>query len=101
MRKYILSGLIAFAVLVGFGYGVAVSMDSNATAGLNAMAMLNLDALANGEVGGGGGDNSENPDGFVCQWATRETYSGWEGVCIRTGVGYVCTCGDVKQFENP
>ncbi len=33
-----------------------------------------------------------------CRWATRETSSGWEAICIETGVGYICTCGSVKQY---
>ncbi len=34
----------------------------------------------------------------VCKWATRETSSGWEAICISSGVGYVCSCGDVKPY---
>ncbi len=33
-----------------------------------------------------------------CKWATRETWQGWEAICIETGVGYVCECGDVKPY---
>ena len=28
----------------------------------------------------------------------RETSQGWEAICISTGVGYVCHCGDVKPY---
>ncbi|MFP4022930.1 MAG: hypothetical protein ACLFVR_00275 [Thiohalospira sp.] len=36
--------------------------------------------------------------GLTCKWATRETSSGWEAICISTGVGYSCTCGAVKPY---
>lgn len=48
--------IVTIAVLVISGYNLNVSMNSTTDA-LSAMAILNLDALANGEVGGGGNES--------------------------------------------
>ena len=84
MKKKVLSGLFALALLVATGYGVNKSMKNEA--GLSVLAMNNVEALAQNEGGDG------------CRWATRETSQGWEAICIITGVGYDCTCGDVKPY---
>ena len=56
-------------------------------AGLSDLALANVEALARNEGGN-----------FECRWATRETWQGWEAICIRTGVEYICVCGDVKPY---
>ena len=48
MKKKILSGVFALAVLVATGYGVNKSMNSNA--GLSDLALVNVEALGQGEV---------------------------------------------------
>ena len=53
---------------------------------LSDLALSNVEALADGEGGGN------------CRWATRETWQGWEAICITTGIGYSCTCGEVKPY---
>ena len=49
-----------------------------------------------------GGSSSEGGGGgFSCKWGTRELSGGtWEAVCIKSGVGYDCTCGDTKQYPS-
>lgn len=84
MKKKILSGLFALALLATAGFGVQKSMKSDA--GLNILVLANVEALAQNEGGGG------------CRWATRETWQGWEAICISTGVGYDCSCGEVKPY---
>ncbi len=84
MKKKVLSGLFALAVLVATGYGVNKSMKSDIS--LSDLALGNVEALATGESGGG------------CRWATRETWQGWEAICISTGVGYECSCGSTKPY---
>ena len=37
-------------------------------------------------------------EGGTCRWATRETSQGWQAICISSGVGYYCNCGDVKNY---
>ena len=85
MRKKILSGVFALALLATAGLGVHKSMNSDAN--LSDLALANVEALAENEGGGG-----------ECRWATRETWQGWEAICISTGVGYNCTCGEVKPY---
>lgn len=46
----------------------------------------NVEALAQGRSSGG------------CGWGTRETFDGWEAICIKGGPGYECPCGDVKYY---
>jgi hypothetical protein len=84
MKKKILSGVFALTLLVATGYGVNKSMNSNVN--LSDLTLKNVEALAQSEGGGG------------CRWATRETWLGWEAICISTGVGYDCTCGSVKPY---
>lgn len=47
MKKKILSGVFALALLVATGYGVSQTMKSNS--GLSDIALMNVEALANGE----------------------------------------------------
>ncbi|WP_019541471.1 NVEALA domain-containing protein [Proteiniphilum acetatigenes] len=49
MKKKILSGIFALALLAATGYGVNQSVNSNAN--LSDLALNNVEALANGEVG--------------------------------------------------
>jgi hypothetical protein len=62
-----------------------VSQSKNETA-LTGVALENVEALADSE------------SGASCQWASRETWQGWEAICIVTGVGYDCPCGSVKTY---
>ena len=48
MKKKILSGIFALALLVATGYGVNQSMKSDAD--LSDLALMNVEALANGEI---------------------------------------------------
>ena len=50
MKKKILSGVFALALLATAGYGVNKSMNGNAN--LSDLALSNVEALANGESGG-------------------------------------------------
>ena len=49
MKKKILSGIFALALLITAGYGVSKSM--NGDADLSVLALSNVEALANGESG--------------------------------------------------
>ena len=84
MKKKVFSGVFALALLATAGWGVNKSMSNDA--GLSDLALANVEALANGE------------SGTDCRWATRETWQGWEAICIKTGVGYDCECGDTKPY---
>ena len=57
MGKKILSGLFALALLATAGYGGQKSLKSNA--GLNDLALANVEALADGEI------NPDCPNGCV------------------------------------
>jgi hypothetical protein len=71
--------IVTIAVLVISGYNLNVSMNSTTDA-LSAMAILNLDALANGEASVGG---SESDDGLTIGYTSKMiahiTFSGWPG----------------------
>ncbi|RNC63264.1 hypothetical protein D7D25_17460 [Proteiniphilum sp. X52] len=47
MKKRVLSGLFALALLVAAGYGVSQTMKNEAN--LSDLALMNVEALANGE----------------------------------------------------
>ena len=85
MKKYLLK-LIA-RVLVVFVTIWNVKQRKNEYP-LSDLALANIEALANGEVGDGS-----------CNWATREVSNGWEAICIKGGPGFSCTCGDVKPYD--
>jgi hypothetical protein len=89
MRKKVLSGLFALALLATAGYGVNQKVKSNAN--LSDLALANVEALAGGESGGGNGS---------CKWK-RIDCPGWgtgdyEG-CLTNGDGNSCTCGAVSR----
>lgn len=85
MKKKILSGVIALALLVATGHGMQNSMKSNVD--LSHLALANVEALAQGESGGN------------CQWRTGwSSLTGWIAICDTYGVGYVCNCGDIKYY---
>ncbi|WP_313382345.1 NVEALA domain-containing protein [Proteiniphilum saccharofermentans] len=66
MKKKILSGIFALALLVATGYGVNQSVKSNAN--LSDMALNNVEALAQSESGDGKGTlyGNEAGDKFCC-----------------------------------
>jgi len=81
MKKKILSGLFALALLVATGYGVSKSTKSNAN--LSDLALTNVEALAQSENGG-----SYSCDSYCKQdseWICR-IYS--NGVLMNTCYGY-------------
>jgi hypothetical protein len=51
MKKKILSGIFALALLITAGYGVSKSMNDNANADLSLLALSNVEALAQDETG--------------------------------------------------
>ena len=63
MKKKILSGLFALALLATAGLGVHKSLNGNAN--LSDLALANVEALANGESGGGG--NTEKLVSYPCK----------------------------------
>ncbi|MDR2917540.1 MAG: NVEALA domain-containing protein [Tannerella sp.] len=85
MKKRIWQLILSIAIVVAAGWNIH---QNRSEVELSEFAIENVEALAGGETGGSG----------ECQWATRQTSGGWEAICIRTGVGYNCTCGDVKPY---
>lgn len=65
MKKRILSGLFALALLATAGYGVNKSMKSDAD--LSDLALMNVEALARSENPGTHWDCDES-DTIVCYW---------------------------------
>ena len=68
MKKNIVSGIFALALLVTAGYGVNKSMKSNAN--LSDLALSNVDALANEESGG---------DYYIYHREDGTGYNCWKG----------------------
>ncbi|RNC63259.1 NVEALA domain-containing protein [Proteiniphilum sp. X52] len=90
MKKRVLSGLFALALLATAGFGVNKSMKSNAD--LSDLALSNVEALAQGESGGGSTcsvkitclDGAEiSCSGTSCRYTRDESHT----------IGYVC-CDD-------
>lgn len=94
MKKKILSGLFALALLTATGYGVNQSMKSEAN--LNDLALMNVEALASGESGGGGRCSVS----ISCIDGARISCSGSSCSYIRDEIhtiGYVC-CDDEYTY---
>ena len=84
MRKKVFSGIFALALLATAGWGVNKSMSNDA--GLSDLALSNVEALADGE----GSD--------FCKWRTDYVSGQWFALCDERGIGYDCTCGDIKSY---
>lgn len=80
MKKKILGGIAILALAFTIGINL------NLTKTTKGIALKNIEALAQGEGGG-----------FTCRWATRDS-SETQVICIRSGAGSICTCGDVKNY---
>lgn len=80
MKKKIF-GIIVIAVIAITG-----AININLSQSTNGIMLKNIEALASGEGGS-----------FVCRWATRDE-SEKQVICIKTGAGSICTCGDVKFY---
>ena len=76
MKKKILSGVFALALLATAGFGVNNSMKSDA--GLSDLALANVEALANGEIG------------YPCKWRTDYISGRWSAICDEIGIDYDC-----------
>ncbi len=78
-------GVIAFvaiATAAGWNY-----QQNKQEVELSDLALENVEALASGE---GSGD---------CKWRTgHSSVTGWIAICDSYGVGYSCTCGEVKYY---
>ena len=83
-KKKLLSGLFALALLATTAVGVAESKKSEAA--MSDLAMANVEALANGEIG------------YPCRWRTDYISGRWFAICDEIGIGYDCTCGDIKEY---
>jgi len=84
MKKVILSSIFALALLASVGFGMNKSMNSHAN--LSDLALSNVEALADGE----GSD--------FCKWRTDYVSGQWFALCDERGIGYDCTCGDIKSY---
>lgn len=78
-------GVIAFvaiAAAAGWNY-----QQNKQEVELSDLALENVEALARGEGSGN------------CKWRTRHSSAtGWIAICDSYGVGYSCTCGDIKYY---
>lgn len=84
MKKRILGAalLVAIAVAAGWNY-----QQNKQDVQLSDLALTNVEALASGE---GSGD---------CKWRTgHSSVTGWIAICGSYGVGYSCSCGDIKYY---
>ena len=84
MKKRILGAalLVAIAVAAGWNY-----QQNKQDVQLSDLALTNVEALASGE---GSGD---------CKWRTgHSSVIGWIAICDSYGVGYSCSCGDIKYY---
>lgn len=79
MKKKILSGVFALALLATAGWGVHKSMNSDAD--LSDLALANVEALANGESGGG--SRPYQSQGYCTPWHLKS-------MCSSSGA-YTCT----------
>jgi len=106
MKKKILSGIFALALLITAGYGVSKSMNGNAD--LSMLALSNVEALAEGERRGNGACytlQSSSIDRVVCYrgYAYITTYSfdcvGGNGSCSGT-IGSMGTDCQGNSFDS-
>ena len=84
MKKHIFGAalLVAIAVAAGWNY-----QQNKQDVQLSDLALTNVEALASGE---GSGD---------CKWRTgHSSVTGWIATCDSYGVGYSCSCGDIKYY---
>ncbi|KUK59653.1 MAG: hypothetical protein XD81_0757 [Bacteroidetes bacterium 38_7] len=84
MKKKILSGIFALALLGATGYGVNQSLKSGAD--LSDLALMNVEALADGESGGGMANT-------CCPiWNVTVEIGGtlWPKIICSTGGSYKC-----------
>ena len=84
MKKHIFGAalLVAIAVAAGWNY-----QQNKQDVQLSDLALTNVEALASGE---GSGD---------CKWRTgHSSVTGWLAICDSYGVGYSCSCGDIKYY---
>lgn len=77
MKKKILSGLFALALLIATGYGVNQNVKSDA--GLSDLALSNVEALAQGESG----NRPYQSQGYCTMWRLGN-------MCSSSGT-YACT----------
>jgi hypothetical protein len=107
MKKKILSGIFALALLIAAGYGVSKSMNGNAD--LSLLALSNVEALAQSEDGDGTGPcytlQSSSINRVVCYggYTYITTYSfdcvGGNGSCSGT-IGSTGTDCQGNSFDS-
>ena len=89
MRKKVFSGVFALALLATAGWGMNKSMSNEA--GLSDLALANVQALAEGESGGGKYRNCSQ--GEESSYGTNEFYCGtcsWRNI-VKSGKTGGCT----------
>lgn len=86
MRKKLIGVAVVATIAVAAGWNYNQSKNE---VGMSELAFANVEALASNE-----GDGK-------CRWGTREVSGGWEAICIVSGVGYTCSCGEVKPPNKP
>lgn len=84
MKKKILGLVACLGIALFFAINVSINLSKDHSK--NGLVLKNIEALADGEGGS-----------FTCRWATRDQ-SETQVICIKTGVGNICTCGDVKYY---
>ena len=84
MKKKIFGAVIIAAMALAAGWNFNQSKNE---VELSDLALANVEALANGESGGS------------CQWRTgHSSLTGWIAICDSYGVGYNCSCGEIKYY---
>ena len=98
MKKKILSGIFALALLITAGYGVNKSVNDNAD--LNDLALSNVEALAQSEDGDGYGCSVSitclDEATISCHGSTYCTY----GRDTMGSIGYVCCDGNYTYCQG-
>ena len=79
MKKHIFGAALLVAIAVAAGWNYQQNKQD--------VQLSDLEALASGE---GSGD---------CKWRTgHSSVTGWIAICDSYGVGYSCSCGDIKYY---
>lgn len=93
-KKRILNGIFALALLVTIGFGVQKSLKSDFE--LNNLALMNVEALADGESGSGISGRCTGTSTNKCDWRCPSCNRLWEsqstGLYLESISG-TCLCG--------
>lgn len=97
MKKKLLMGVLALALLVTAGWGVSKTMQNDVD--LSDLALSNVEALAQNENGGGGCSQSSDswPEELGCQATWYSCNDGSSSSCIE---GLKVSCPDGSSINE-